>query len=308
MISICMATYNGEQYIEKQLESILLQTKKADEIVICDDNSTDATVEIIKKFVEKNQLQDLIKLYENKENKGYPGNFYYAMSLCTKDFIFLSDQDDIWAENKLEEMSKLLEQHSEMQVLCCKLSLIDEKGEDLRGLMAPDKKTGSGETVGISLEEVFRKTQWQGMVMAYKREWYEENCKREYGIPHDFLIAVRAAEEGGLYQLDQILAYHRRHDHNVGQEEHRVGKLLQKQRKLKEIQDYINMLQMIYEQDAVKHDEGKRVLQKKMDSMKGRLESLKSGKWSHVIKNARKNKDQVRLATFLCDLWIVKSR
>ena len=67
MISIAMTTYNGEKYIEHQLESIFSQTLPADEIIICDDNSKDGTIEIISRFIEKNQT-DKIRLVHYHEN------------------------------------------------------------------------------------------------------------------------------------------------------------------------------------------------------------------------------------------------
>lgn len=87
MISIAMTTYNGEKYIERQLESIFSQTLPVDEIIICDDNSKDRTIEIIGRFIEKNQT-DKIRLVHNQENLGYIRNFYKAISLTKGDYIF----------------------------------------------------------------------------------------------------------------------------------------------------------------------------------------------------------------------------
>lgn len=100
-VSVCMGIYNGEKYIEEQLDSILRQTRRAEEVILCDDCSTDRTVEIVRLFIEKHGLGESWRLCCNKENRGYPGNFYYAMSLCAGDVVFLADQDDIWAETKL---------------------------------------------------------------------------------------------------------------------------------------------------------------------------------------------------------------
>ena len=74
-ISVCMCTYNGEKYILPQLESIHAQTVAPDEVIICDDNSTDQTVSIIRDFIKEHGLEDTWSLHCNEENKGYPGNF-----------------------------------------------------------------------------------------------------------------------------------------------------------------------------------------------------------------------------------------
>ena len=144
MISVCMATYNGEAYIEKQLCSILFQTCKADEVILCDDGSTDQTVLLMQRFIEKFDLKDEWKLVQNPEKKGYPGNFYYAMSLCRGDYVFLADQDDIWDERKLEHMSRALEEHPDAAVVSCKFGLIDAQGEILHTMLLPVRSKESG--------------------------------------------------------------------------------------------------------------------------------------------------------------------
>ena len=86
MISVAMTSYNGEKYIEEQIESILNQTVKIDEIIIVDDGSIDGTIDLIKKYD--------VTLVQNEKNIGYKENFKKAMSLCHGDIIFLCDQDD----------------------------------------------------------------------------------------------------------------------------------------------------------------------------------------------------------------------
>lgn len=98
-ISIAMATFNGEPYLEKQLESIINQTYKNIEIIICDDCSHDKTIKIIENLIKENYP---IKLYKNEKNLGYAKNFEKAIKLCESNYIALSDQDDIWESNKLE--------------------------------------------------------------------------------------------------------------------------------------------------------------------------------------------------------------
>ena len=98
-ISVAIATYNGEKYIYDQIQSILDQSLLPDEIVISDDNSSDSTIEILKKIKKKTNLNLII--IENIKNKGYSKNFEIALSRCTGDLIFISDQDDYWFKNKI---------------------------------------------------------------------------------------------------------------------------------------------------------------------------------------------------------------
>ncbi len=97
-VEILMCTYNGEDFIELQIQSILDQSHADFKLIIVDDNSNDRTVEIIKKL----SLNDKrIELHQNKKNLGYFNNFQNGLDLVKSDYLFFSDQDDIWAENKV---------------------------------------------------------------------------------------------------------------------------------------------------------------------------------------------------------------
>ena len=307
-VSVCMGTYNGETYIEQQLNTILRQTKAPEEVILCDDGSTDNTVSIIERFIRKNGLDGKWKLYRNKINKGYPTNYYYACSLCNEEIVFLADQDDIWKNDKIEKMCRVMEKNPGAKSVCCKFNLMDEKEQEIHSIMAPTHAHETGEVRNVPVEEIFYKCQWPGMVMAYRRDWYESWTKGNYQIPHDFLIAARAAEEGGFFQLDETLAYHRRHDHNTGGEEHHIRKLLNRDRKLKEIRDYLQILQQFLKEEVLATHTAKLLLNRKTTVMQQREAALQSGRISAVIKNAWKNRKYVRLATAVCDVIIVKQR
>lgn len=102
-ISVAMCTYNGEQYIHQQIDSILNQTLKVDEIVVCDDQSTDKTIEILENY--STNYPNIFKIHKNEVNLRSVKNFEKAISLCTGDLIFLSDQDDYWVKTKVEDYS-----------------------------------------------------------------------------------------------------------------------------------------------------------------------------------------------------------
>ncbi|RZL67923.1 MAG: glycosyltransferase, partial [Pedobacter sp.] len=98
LISIALCTYNGEKYIEKQLDSLVSQSYTPIEIVISDDSSTDGTWNILEKYAA---VYPFIKLFKSRINLGFTKNFEQAISFCNGDFIALSDQDDIWDTDKL---------------------------------------------------------------------------------------------------------------------------------------------------------------------------------------------------------------
>ena len=116
-ISVAMATYNGAQYIEEQLESIRIQTMPVDEVRICDDGSSDDTVEVICHYIREHGLESSWSVEVNQENLGYASNFMKAVGLTNGDYVFFCDQDDIWIADRAERMIGLMEAHPDMLLL-----------------------------------------------------------------------------------------------------------------------------------------------------------------------------------------------
>jgi glycosyltransferase involved in cell wall biosynthesis len=112
MISVCMAVFNGERYLEEQLNSILVQLEDGDEVIVVDDCSNDSSVEIIKSFKDAR-----ITLLSNHSNQGPVVSFESAFSLAEGSYIFLSDQDDIWSPNKVATMRELFDSSRSLVVV-----------------------------------------------------------------------------------------------------------------------------------------------------------------------------------------------
>lgn len=104
-ISIAMATYNGAAHLREQLASFAAQTHLPDELVVTDDRSTDDTLDILRDFAETAPFD--VRIEANPQNLGFAQNFNRALSLCTGDLVFLSDQDDVWKETKIAYMATL---------------------------------------------------------------------------------------------------------------------------------------------------------------------------------------------------------
>lgn len=100
-VSVALCTYNGERYLQQQLDSIARQTYQVDELVVCDDVSTDGTEEIIKRFSARVSFP--VRFFTNERTLGSTANFERAIWQCRGDVIALCDQDDIWAPSKIEE-------------------------------------------------------------------------------------------------------------------------------------------------------------------------------------------------------------
>ena len=124
-ISVCMATYNGALYISEQISSILCQLNYNDELIIVDDCSTDNTLNII---YEYNDIR--IKLLCNKSNKGVNHSFSRAIMASTGDYVFLSDQDDIWLKGRVDLMLKNLLSEN-VCLLTSNFSWIVESGQSV---------------------------------------------------------------------------------------------------------------------------------------------------------------------------------
>ncbi|MEO8235014.1 MAG: glycosyltransferase [Flavobacterium sp.] len=126
-ISVALCTYNGEQFIKEQIDSILNQTLSVHEIIICDDRSSDNTIEILEQYSVLNP--EIFKIFINETNLRSVKNFEKAITLCTGDVIFLSDQDDIWSLNKVEDYINYFDKNSKIDVLASNGYCINEKSE-----------------------------------------------------------------------------------------------------------------------------------------------------------------------------------
>ncbi|WP_144281537.1 glycosyltransferase [Chryseobacterium echinoideorum] len=219
-VSVALCTYNGEKHLKEQIESILSQTLSANEIIICDDCSTDTTRDILAQYVL--QYPDLIKIYHNSENLGYVKNFEKALSLCTKDIIFLCDQDDIWMEDKIEKIIKDYLDKTETDIICHNVLLFGE---------AVSKKITYWELEGFNPEKymtnkdllqklLFEGNVFPGMSMSVKKTFLEKHLplkKINPQIIHDYELLLLALNNGTFKINHQVLSKYRIHkDQKIG--------------------------------------------------------------------------------------------
>lgn len=204
-ISVCIATYNGEKYIKSQLESILNQTQKVDEIVISDDHSTDQTIEIIKK-IKKDSKIPIYLLFNSK--KGVVFNFENALKYCKGEYIFLADQDDFWFENKVEKVTEKLKEYD---LVVHNAEIIGEEGEKLN-----EKEYFKIKNSRKGLLKNLYKNSYIGCCMAFNRKILERALPFPEDIPmHDSWIGLSTELNGKIIFIDDILFQYRRHGNNV---------------------------------------------------------------------------------------------
>lgn len=126
--SVVMAVFNGQDFLFDQLESIRLQTLKPTEVIIFDDCSTDSSVEIIREFISRYSLPNW-KLKINETNLGWRKNFYVALTHANEEYVFLSDQDDIWELDKCERMIKFMQRQRSCKLLMSNYRAFSEDRE-----------------------------------------------------------------------------------------------------------------------------------------------------------------------------------
>lgn len=125
-LSVAMCTYNGASFLQQQLDSIAKQTRLPDELVVCDDGSSDATVDVLNKFAVCAPFP--VRLHSNQSNLGVKANFSKAIGLCDGSLVALADQDDVWLPHKLARAEQLILQQSNpaITLYCSRLEYVNQ--------------------------------------------------------------------------------------------------------------------------------------------------------------------------------------
>lgn len=215
MISVAMTTFNGEKYIRKQIESILNQSMKVDEIIVCDDGSTDKTVEILKEYP--------VTVYQNETNLGYRLNFKKAMSLCTQEYTFLCDQDDIWKPDKVKIMIEIMQKNPNIHVLASSFEYIDSKDnlilmkqkKNFSNNNLYPKSVKSEALVPVVFDEYLPMNYFQGCSLVLDK-WIKDLVLKNFDdrLPHDWLISMIASSYQGMFFFNKALFKYRLHENN----------------------------------------------------------------------------------------------
>lgn len=228
MISVCMPTYNGEKFIRIQLESILSQLGNDDEVVISDDSSTDKTVEIIKSLNDSR-----IHLLENNSFHSPIYNLENALKNAKGDFIFLSDQDDEWTEDKV---SVCMEKLKDCDLVIHDADIVDGNGNQTAESFFKLNHTKSGKFYNLL------KNGYLGCCMCFSKNLLSQFLPFPKKLPmHDIYIGNFAAFNGYRIRfIEDKLIHYRRHGNNASiTSEHSHRKLLSR------ISDRITILKNI---------------------------------------------------------------
>ncbi len=207
MISVCIATYNGEKYIKEQLDSIINQLDQNDEIIISDDGSSDRTLNIIESYNDNR-----IVLYKNSF-KDVVLNFEFVIGKSKGDYIFLSDQDDIWHKDKVKCYMECFLKNSNVTLLISDFQIIDQNGMHLDGVYNKNKFSNS-------LVKNVIANNFIGCAMAFTSNTKNAIMPFPKNIAmHDWWIGTCSKIYGEICFIDKKMHFYRRHGNNVTKEE-----------------------------------------------------------------------------------------
>lgn len=201
-----MATYNGAKYLSEQLDSILVQTIPVDEIIIVDDCSTDHTWAILSNYVARYAK---IKIYRNELNLGVVKTFESALTLCSGEFIALSDQDDVWLPDKLEILRQNLKEDNDLvhsdAYLCDEALNVYALYSDVKGLhLNPNRFIDY-----LNINDV------SGCTALFTKSLLDKILPIPDGFwMHDHYIAIMARYYGNIIYVDKPLIKYRQHSSN----------------------------------------------------------------------------------------------
>ena len=219
-LAVAMATYNGEQFLAEQLESILSQTRLPDEIVMSDDQSSDHTKELAKKILagpcKKSGIT--LRVLSHKKPSGVAANFQYAASKTTAEVIALADQDDIWRPDKLETLAAHFEALQELLMVHSDADLVDASGRGLGMTVLDSLRTTSGErrhlVTGHGIRALARRNLVTGQTALLRRELLDLAGPIPHGFVHDEWWALVAASKDALLLDPRVFQDYRQHGSN----------------------------------------------------------------------------------------------
>jgi glycosyltransferase involved in cell wall biosynthesis len=205
LVSVVIATYNGEQFLAKQLDSIVNQTYSNIEVIVVDDRSTDGTAMLVNTYVEKYAN---VRLVVNEQNLGYVKNFEKGFLFASGDFIAPCDQDDIWDLHKLEVLVKNI---GDEIMIYSDSSFIDSNGNLLGKRMSDVRRQ-----IGYSDCLMYTIGAWApGHAMLFKSSLIESAIPFPKEVSHDLWLGFVATFKSPIKYLQEPLVYYRQHDNNV---------------------------------------------------------------------------------------------
>jgi glycosyltransferase involved in cell wall biosynthesis len=210
LISVAMCTYNGARYVREQLESIVRQTAAPDEVVICDDASTDRTAQIVETFLAHSAVR--VRLIRNTGTLGCTGNFQRAIRLCRGDIIVLADQDDIWKPEKVARIAETFASNPGAGYAFSDADMVNEQGEHLGFSLWQTLGFEAPHFIACrQLEMLLKRNLVTGAAMAFRSSLGRILLPIPAAWSHDYWIALLGSIFGCGVPISERLFWYRRH-------------------------------------------------------------------------------------------------
>lgn len=304
-ISVVLATFNGEKYLNEQLDSIFYQSRKPDEVIIVDDCSTDNTQLLIKEYIKRRNLKTWI-LICNENNLGWKKNFKKGFDICSGDLIFPCDQDDIWHKDKIELMSEVMKKNLLCNVLVSNYEVFfdgeQEKNNGYKKIadnMKNDKKVEQ-----IQFDEKWAYILRPGCSFCFRKSFYE-NIKLYWNTDyaHDAILWRIAVIQESLFLYNNVTMKFRRHGDNVTS-----GNVINRTSKISSIEELISVYNEYYKYAKNNNfDHESCVLKSATEFLELRLKAIERRSvllW--IVCTVKYHKHYLRLSSALSDLKYLK--
>jgi hypothetical protein len=223
-VSIALATYNGEKYLHRQLESLAWQERAPDELVVCDDRSKDGTIAILRSFAETAPFP--VRIAQNEVGLGFRRNFMKAANLCTSEVILFCDQDDVWRPGKVEALARAFDEDPVLLLAYHNATVVDADEHSLSAMTDP------AEEYAILARDI--PPPWhfaRGLVQGFRRELLAFDdlwpSTREHfdgdQLGHDRWYFFLALTMGRIRFVDDDLLMYRQHGANLFGSDRQLG-------------------------------------------------------------------------------------
>ncbi len=226
-ISVAMCTYNGADFLPAQLASIAEQTLRPDELIVCDDASTDKTRALLESFARTSRIP--VSLYFSDQKVGSVKNFERAIPLCTGDVIALSDQDDVWHSDKLQRIEQSFSSNPAAGLVFSDAELVDKNlsplGQRMWHAVGFDEHKQKLVRDGRSLDVLVNGWTVTGATMAFRSEYVKLALPIPANIAmiHDGWIALTIAAVAEVAFIEEPLIKYRQHERQqIGAPKHSV--------------------------------------------------------------------------------------
>ncbi len=211
--SVAMCTFNGGRFLGEQLASIAAQDRPPDELVVCDDGSSDGSVEIVREFARRTRF--LTRIVVNDRNLGSTKNFEKAISLCKNAIVVLADQDDVWYRHKLCRIEKAFLRSSEIILAFSDADMIGDDSQPLGVRLWSTFSFNYAEQLrfvnGHALKVLLKHPVVTGATMAFRRECFDRFSPIPAKLIHDRWISFLLAAQGKFEVIPDPLMQYRQH-------------------------------------------------------------------------------------------------